>query len=93
MQTLRELLAEHNRDELIELKADLQSQIDEWHEEYGVDSPGELRVLAADTETAGQTREINTTASEWALAEYRLSILEDAIENYTTYSQDFQASA
>lgn len=84
MQTLHELLEQHDRDELIELKADLQSQIDEWRDEYGGDSPGGLRARTADTETAAQTREIKTAASDWELATYRLSILEDAIENYTT---------
>lgn len=93
MQTLRELLEQHDRDGLIELKADLQSQIAEWRDEHGVESPAELRSRAAESDTAPQTRKIRTAASDWKLAEYRLSILEDAIENYTTYSQDFRASA
>lgn len=93
LQTLRELLDQHDRDELIQLKADLQSQINEWRDEYGVDSPEDLRARAADTDTVVQTREFRTTASDWELAVYRLSILEDAIENYTTYNQDFRASA
>lgn len=93
MQTLRELLEQHDRDELIELKANLQSQITEWRDEYGVDSPDDLRARAADTDTPAQTRKIRTTASDWELVEYRLSIVEDAIENYSTYEQDFRASA
>jgi hypothetical protein len=43
LQTLRELLEEHDRDGLIELKADLQVEIEERSEEYGVDSPDALR--------------------------------------------------
>lgn len=93
MQTLRDLLDHHDRDELIDLKADLQSRIEEWRDEYGVDSPTDLRGRAADTETAAQTRELRQTASEWDLVRYRLSVVEDAIENYATYTQDFRASA
>lgn len=92
LQTLRDLLEAHDRDELIDLKVDLQSQIEEWKTEYAVDSLSDLRGQAAETDTAAQTRNLNKTASDWTLARYRLSILEDAIENYRTYTQDFRAS-
>jgi len=92
IQTLRDFLAKHDRDGLIELKAELQSQLEDWEAEYSVDSPSDLRARAAATDIASQTRELKQTASEWDLALYRLSILDDAIENYTTYTQDFQAS-
>lgn len=92
MQTLRDLLDQYDRDELIELKAELQSRIEAWRDEYGVASPTDLRGRAADTETAAQTRDLRKTASDWELVLYRLSIVEDAIENYTTYNQDFRAS-
>jgi hypothetical protein len=93
IQTLRDLLEEHDRNDLIELKVELQSQIEDWEANYGVDSPRDLRAQAAETDTASQTRDLQKTASEWELALYRLSILEDAIENYATYTQDFRASA
>jgi predicted ArsR family transcriptional regulator len=93
IQTLRDLLEEHDRNDLIELKVELQSQIEDWEADYGVDSPRDLRAQAAETDTASQTRDLQKTASEWELALYRLSILEDAIENYATYTQDFRASA
>lgn len=92
IQTLRDLLEEHDRNGLIELKAELQSQIEDWEADYRVDSPSELRAQAADTATASETRELNRTAGDWELALYRLSILEDAIENYATYTQDSRAS-
>ncbi|WP_119820057.1 DUF7342 family protein [Halalkaliarchaeum desulfuricum] len=93
IQTLRDLLDQHDRNGLIQLKADLQEQIEEWRDEYGVDSPAALRDRAAETDTAADTRDIKQTARDWELVEYRLSIVEDAIENYTTYTQDFRASA
>jgi hypothetical protein len=93
IQTLRDLLEEHDRTELIELKAKLQSQIESWKADYGVESPDELRTRAAETDTASQTREFRKTASDWELSLYRLSILEDAIKNYATYTQDFRTPA
>jgi len=92
MQTLRDLLEEHDRNGLIELKAELQSHIEDWQADYSVVSPDDLRAQAAETDTAAQTRELKKIASEWELARYRLSILDDAIRNYTTYTQDFHAS-
>lgn len=90
---LRELLEQHDRDGLIQLKTSLQSQIEDWQSQYSVESPAEVRARAAETETSEQTREIRQTASDWELISYRLSIVEDAIENYDTYSEDFRVSA
>lgn len=88
MQALRNLLEQYDRDALIQLKAELQSKIEGWRDEYGVDSPAALRERAASTETAAQIREIRKTASDWEFVGYRLSIVEDAIGNYTTYNLD-----
>ena len=93
MQTLRELLDEHGHEELLAVKADLQEQIKDWRTEYDANSPAELRERAAETDTADETREIQATANEWDLLAYRLGIVEDAIENYSTYTRDSQASA
>jgi len=93
MQTLRDLLDEHSQEELVQLKVDLQSRIDTWREEYDVESPAALRGLAADADTATSTRDIQQTARDWELLAYRLSILEDAIENFAEYSRDFRAPA
>ena len=93
MQMLRDLLDEHDHDGLIQLKTSLQSQIEDWQEQYNTESPSELRNRAAETKTATQTREMRNIASDWELILYRLSIVDDAIENYNTYSKDFQLSA
>ncbi|WP_224333828.1 DUF7342 family protein [Haloprofundus halobius] len=92
-QTLRELLDEYDHEGLIALKESLQTQIETWRGEYGVAAPEELRTLAADTETAEETATVRRTANDWALTEYRLSIVEEAIDNYTTYSRRGTASA
>ena len=93
IQTVRDLLEEYDRDGLIDLKIELQSRLEDWETDYSVDAPEELRSRAAETDTASQTRDFKKTASNWELALYRLSVLEDAIENYEAYTTDFRASA
>lgn len=80
IQTLRDLLEGHDRDGLIELKAEVQDKIEEWETEYNADSPDELRAEATETDTDSQTKNICKTASDWELALYRLSFIDDAIE-------------
>lgn len=90
MQTLREFLESHDRDQLIEEKAKMQERIEDFQDRYDADSPEELRARAADTDDAEETREIVKNVGGWELIEYRLDIIEDAIENYETYSLDYR---
>jgi len=43
----RDLLEEHDREGLIQLKIELQSKIEDWETDYNADSPDELRTRAA----------------------------------------------
>lgn len=86
LQTIRELIDTHDRSELVALKRSLQEEIETWRDEYGVDSPSGLRELAAESDTAERTRRIERTASDWELVAYRLSVVEDAIANYSDYA-------
>lgn len=86
MQIVRDLLDELDHDGLNELKDDLQSQIESWEADHNVESPGELRRKAEERGTNANTGEVQRTANEWELVEYRLSILKETIENYETYS-------
>ena len=93
MQTLRDLLDSHDHDGLLELQADLQERIETWQDSYDLTSPEALREQAADADSAAETREIRQTARDWELVAYRLQIVGDAIENYTTYTLSDRASA
>jgi HTH domain. len=84
--TLRGLIENHTHQELLELKADLQQQIEACQEQYEVHSPTDLRARATETETAAETMELIEDASDWQLSRYQLSILEDAIDNYEEYA-------
>jgi len=91
---LRELVAEHDRDELVGLAVDLKDEIESWQEEYGVASPDELRSTAAgDGTSADEAIERRRVASDWELAAYRLSLVEDALSRYEEYSETRTASA
>lgn len=91
--SIRELLDEHDHDGLVQLKAELQERVSEWHAEYEADSPAALRKRAADTEDAETTRRMRADANDWELVAHRLGIVEEAIRNYTAYSRPDRASA
>jgi predicted ArsR family transcriptional regulator len=93
MRALRDLLDDRDRDDLIQLRADLQEQIESWQHEYDVDSPDRLRERAAQVETAAETREVRQVASDWDIVRYRLRLIEDAIEHYSDYSGTAPAPA
>lgn len=84
--TLRQLIENHDHAQLLELRADLQQQIEDCKTQYDVDSPTALRTQAIDTETATETMELIEAASQWELSIYQLSIVDDAIDNYSEYA-------
>ena len=93
MQALRDLLDNRTRDDLLELRGDLQEQVEEWKSKYDTDSPSELRERAAHTDTAEATREMRRTANDWNIIAYRLQLVEDAIEHYADYAGSTPAPA
>jgi len=92
MQTMRDLLDDHDHDSLLELKADLQDRVTDIRDEYDADVPETLREQASDATNPTETRVIRQAANDWELLRYRLTLVEDAIENYNTYTCD-RASA
>ena len=60
-----------------------------WEAEYDAHSPDVLRERAtADDVSAEQAYEFVRIASDWELAQYRLSLVQNAIENYDTWTSD-----
>lgn len=91
---LRELVTEHDRDELTELAADLKADVESWQDEYDVTSPDELRsTAAAGGVSADEAIERRRTASDWELTAYRLSLIEDALTRYDEYRDTRTATA
>ena len=93
MRALRELLDARDRDDLLELRARHQDQLESWQSEYSVESVDELREMAAQVDTAAKTRELRHVAGDWELVRYRLNLVEDAIEHYSEYSGSAPAPA
>lgn len=89
LRDVRELLEEKTKRQLSEQAIELKENIAGWRTEYDADSPDALRKqAAADDVSAEQAYEIVQAASDWELAEYRLSLVQDAIENYDTWTSD-----
>lgn len=89
LRDVRELLRETTKRELSERAADLKDDIAAWKAKHDADSPGALRErAAADDISAERARELLQVASDWELARYRLSLVQDAIESYDTWSAD-----
>jgi hypothetical protein len=86
LRDVRELLRGTTKQELSEQAADLKNDIEAWKTEHDADSPDVLRErAAADDVSAEQAYEFVRIASDWELARYRLSLVQDAIENYDTW--------
>ena len=89
LRDVRELLQETTKQELSELAADLKNDIAAWRTQYDADSPDALRErAAAEGVSAERAYELTRTASDWELARYRLSLVQDAVENYDTWTSD-----
>jgi predicted ArsR family transcriptional regulator len=89
LRDVRDLIQKLTKQTLSERAAELKSDIAAWEAEYDADSPDALRERAAVEDTAAeQAHELIQAASDWELARYRLSLVEDAIENYDTWSSD-----
>jgi len=86
MQALRELLAEHDLDDLVALRASLLEQTEKWQAEYDVKNAHELRALATQAASAEETQTIRQTANDWSIVTYRLRLVDDAIEHYSEYT-------
>lgn len=86
MRALRDILDGRDRDDLVELRAELQEQVETWQDEYGADSPDDLREQAATAKTSDRTRELRHAANDWEIVRYRLGLVEEAIDRYAEYS-------
>jgi predicted ArsR family transcriptional regulator len=84
---IRTLLQEHDRDDLVALAADLKADIEEWADAHDATGPDDVRAAAAHPGTsAAQARERRRVASDWEHAQYRLSLVEDALGRYGEFT-------
>jgi len=93
LRDVRALVDETTKRELSERAVELKDDIAAWNAEHDADSPEELRErAAADDIPAEEAYELTRTASDWELARYRLSLVQEAIENYDVWESDQSAT-
>ena len=89
LRDVRELLQGSTKGELAAQAAGLKADIAAWKSEYDADSPDALcDRVAAEGVSAERASELARVVSDWQLARYRLSLVQDAIENYDTWTAD-----
>jgi predicted ArsR family transcriptional regulator len=85
LRDVRELLQETTKRDLSEQAAELKDDIAAWEAEYDAESPETLRERAIEDDVAAErAHKLVEAASDWELVRYRLSLVQDAIENYDT---------
>ena len=77
---------DYDQDALNTLKEDLYARIEMCQDEYGENSPEDLRYLATATDSSEQATAFRRTAAEWDVTKYHLDIVEDVIDNYDMHS-------
>lgn len=85
LREVRDLYEEHSAGELAERLAEMTEQLRSWREEYGVETPNELRASLAEADEPGERRRV---ADEWAHLEHRRSLVEDALRLYDRFPGD-----
>lgn len=86
-QDLRELVQSHSEENLAERAVELQAELNDFQEEFGVESPTALRASAAEDDIDADTaRNRLSAASDWEYARFRLSLIRDALKHYDTYT-------
>lgn len=93
-QDIRELIQQNTEDQLATQAVELQEELATYTATYDVDSPAALRISIAEADVSPETaRDRLEAVSDWEYAQYRLSVVRDALEHYDTYSSSRPASA
>jgi predicted ArsR family transcriptional regulator len=80
---VRTLAREHDRDELTDIVATLKRDIEEWRDEFDVETPDELRASVADADVSEEAvYERQKIAEDWEYTEHRLGLIKDALAGY-----------
>lgn len=89
LRDIRELLDGATKQELSEQAAVLKDDIAGWKADYDAAAPDDLRERATEDDIDAETAtELTRVASDWELARYRLSLVQDAMEHYDTWRSD-----
>ncbi|MFC5369154.1 ArsR/SmtB family transcription factor [Salinirubrum litoreum] len=81
---IRDLINEHQKDELTAELAAIREDIDEWKDAYGVESADELRATVGDDIPAAERRQRQHNAEDWEYYEHQATLIKQAIQLYDT---------
>jgi predicted ArsR family transcriptional regulator len=88
LRDLHELLDDTTKQRLADRAAELKDEIDTWQTDYDAASPDALRERAAsDAVSADHAYELVQIANDWEYARYRLSLIQEAMENYDSFTR------
>lgn len=86
-QDIRDLVQNHTESELGAQAVELQESLETLRERYEAESPPDLRAsVAAEEIGPEEARERLEGASDWEHAQYRLSLIQDVLKHYDTYT-------
>ena len=88
IQAIREILNEHDYNELIDLKMELQEQLHNWQNKYEVDPPAELQEPAVETNHTEATSNIAKNCERLETRSVPIQLSRGDNQNYRTYSRD-----
>ncbi|TKX64330.1 helix-turn-helix transcriptional regulator [Halorubrum sp. GN12_10-3_MGM] len=81
---IRELIDEHQKDELTDELATIRDDIDEWKDRYDVASADELRATVGDDIPAAERRQRQHDAEDWEYYKHQATLIKQAIQLYDT---------
>lgn len=81
---IRDLINEHQKDELTAELDAIREDIDEWKDVYDVESADELRATVGDDIPATERRQRRHDAEDWEYYEHQATLIKQAIQLYDT---------
>ena len=81
---IRDLINEHQKDELTAELAAIREDIDEWRSGYDVETADELRATVGDDIPAAERRQRRHDAEDWDYYEHQATLIKQAIQLYDT---------
>ncbi|MFC7114583.1 ArsR/SmtB family transcription factor [Natronoarchaeum sp. GCM10025703] len=81
---IRDLVNEHQKDELTAELDAIRTDIDEWKDTYDVESADELRTTVGDDLPVADRRQRRHDAEDWEYYEHQAMLIKQAIQLYDT---------
>lgn len=81
---IRDLVEAHQKDELTAELGAIRDDIDDWKDEYDIESADDLRTTVGDDLPASERRQRRQDAEDWEYYEHQATLIKHAIQLYDT---------